>query len=303
MKQSLLTRIYEAMPMQQKKIKRVFAKYPQMEEELALFLENYRFVLIKQQITEQELATAYIEMIENMMEARVEFIRTGAYPLALQSQAVAAVYDNVAVMTRHLLGLALSQFLWSHHYQIFSFYREHIQQLAKQERLLEVGSGHGLYTLEAAKNVKNWQQIDIVDISDTSLRITSDILQVLLPEAIDKVRFIHGDITTFQSEFQYDFITMGEVLEHVDNPLAILESLRKLLNPGGQLFITTCANSPSIDHVYHFHNMEEIRQLIIKAGYRIVRELVAPSEEKSAEWLEKYQADISYAAILEVETI
>ncbi len=91
---------------------------------------------------------------------------------------------------------------------------------------------------------------------------------------------------------------MGEVLEHVNDPLKILKSIYGLLINGGSFYLTTCANAPAIDHVYLFNDVDEIRTLIEKAGFSISKELVAPSEDKSWKEIEAQKLDVSYAAIL-----
>jgi 2-polyprenyl-3-methyl-5-hydroxy-6-metoxy-1,4-benzoquinol methylase len=100
---------------------------------------------------------------------------------------------------------------------------------------------------------------------------------------------------------KYDFITMGEVLEHVEDPLTILQSLKRLMHQDSRLFITTCANSPALDHVYHFTCIDDIRNLLKQAGYHIVTEVIAPSEDKSPDFIVKHKLAVSYAAILKRE--
>ena len=69
-------------------------------------------------------------------------------------------------MTQYMLGLALSQFLWKHHYQVFSFYRRHVRDIAPIEAALEVGSGHGLFLLDLMAAHPDVGRVDVVDISD-----------------------------------------------------------------------------------------------------------------------------------------
>jgi 2-polyprenyl-3-methyl-5-hydroxy-6-metoxy-1,4-benzoquinol methylase len=97
---------------------------------------------------------------------------------------------------------------------------------------------------------------------------------------------------------RFDFITMGEVLEHVNDALGFLKRARGLLRPDGAIFMTTCANCPAIDHVYHFHTVKEIRDLIAEADLRIVDELALPSEPFAEEQWEQSLVTINYSAIL-----
>jgi 2-polyprenyl-3-methyl-5-hydroxy-6-metoxy-1,4-benzoquinol methylase len=69
---------------------------------------------------------------------------------------------------------------------------------------------------------------------------------------------------------KYDFIVLGEVLEHLDEPKEILVKLSKLLKPGGLLWITTPTNAPALDHVYLFNTKEEVVTLINDSGLETV---------------------------------
>jgi hypothetical protein len=87
-------------------------------------------------------------------------------------------------------------------------------------------------------------------------------------------------------------------LEHLDDAPGMLRRLHQLLAQDGRLFITTCANCPAIDHVYHFTSVQHIRDTLTQAGLSIVEEVVAPSEDRSEADLERMKIDIAYAALL-----
>jgi 2-polyprenyl-3-methyl-5-hydroxy-6-metoxy-1,4-benzoquinol methylase len=76
------------------------------------------------------------------------------------------------------------------------------------------------------------------------------------------VKFLLGDVTNVDLGARFDFITMGEVLEHVEQPQKLLIRLKELLVPGGRAFVSTCANCPAIDHVHQFDNIGQIRKMI-----------------------------------------
>ncbi len=299
MKDEILNIIYEKLPMSKKKIENFFLRNNTAEEELIEFLYMYKSFMEKEKISNVDLANAYLEMLDQIIYSRKEFLTTGKYPTSTQKEAYDHTYNNERFMTNYLLGIALSLFIWEHHYLMHSFYKEVLAQNTEKKNFLEVGSGHGLFLLEMLNIINPTNNIDVVDISSTSLKITKSIISTVKPEKINNINFIESDINLYKTDKKYDFITMGEVLEHVDNPLSILKSLHSLLSDDGELFVTTCANCPIIDHVYLFNNIDEIKDLINKAGFRIKNEKIIPTENKSAKYLERYKVDISYAATLQ----
>lgn len=298
MKDEILNIIYQKLPIQEKKINSLFEELPQMELDLEEFLLNYKKFMELENISIEDVANAYLDMLEQVFFCRKEFIYTGKYYIQNQDEAFENIYDNENIMTNYMLALALSQFLWKHHYQIFNYYKAIVQNFSNSSNILEVGSGHGLFLLEILKQNENLKDIDVVDISKSSIRMTQNILKTMKNDYLSKVSFYNYDINLYNTDKKYDFITMGEVLEHVNDPLAILKSLFRLLSNDGELFITTCANCPAIDHVYLFNNIDEIRDLLKQAGFTIKSELISPSENKSEKYIEKNKVDISYAALL-----
>lgn len=298
MKKEILTIIYSKFPTQKKKIVTFFENSPDMGEDLDVFLETYSNFMKLENITPKKLAEAYIEMLNQMIFARKEFIYSGEYLSANQAEAFEHTYDNEEFMTNYMIALALSQFLWKHHYEVFIFFKGVISRLDPRSSILEVGSGHGLFLLEILKIINKDNTIDVVDISKSSIRMTKNIIKSIDENLARYINFHLSDISHYKTDKKYNSITMGEVIEHVDNPLKILKDLHGLLDNDGTLFITTCANCPTIDHVYLFNNVNDIRALVKEAGFEIDSELVIPTEAKSDEYLRKFKVDISYAAVL-----
>ena len=91
---------------------------------------------------------------------------------------------------------------------------------------------------------------------------------------------------------------MGEVIEHVDNPMQFLKKIKKLMNIDSKVFISTCANCAQIDHKYHFRNIEEIRKMILKSKLKIEKELVSASESIPRCRWQKEKISVNYCALL-----
>ena len=97
---------------------------------------------------------------------------------------------------------------------------------------------------------------------------------------------------------KFDFLVMGEVLEHVEDPLEFLKKLKALSKEEAQVFITTCCNAPAVDHIYLFSNTNEVRTLCESAGFTVEKEFFAPHPGTSLEESEKRLLPINLAMVL-----
>jgi 2-polyprenyl-3-methyl-5-hydroxy-6-metoxy-1,4-benzoquinol methylase len=130
---------------------------------------------------------------------------------------------------------------------------------------LDIGAGHGLFSDAVKRNIPQYKRIDIVDVSKDSLKIAQTIL------GTDRINYIQSDINDFVlSSEPYGMIILGEILEHLDNPLETLRYVTTLLSRDGVLWLTVPTNAPAIDHVYLFRSKDEVIKLIEDAGLCIV---------------------------------
>ena len=60
----------------------------------------------------------------------------------------------------------------------------------------------------------------------------------------------------------FDCIVLSDVLEHLENPLAALKTIRRHLAPHGKIFINVRVNSPAPDHIFLLKTPEEARELV-----------------------------------------
>jgi len=246
-----------------------------------------------------EAAQSYNRMCMDFLREQIRFRKTGVYSMKDADKAHQDVYNQPHVMRYYMVGLLLSYLFWPNHYEMLCFYRKHLQQISF-EHYLEIAPGHGLFTVEAIRHSPDLKAT-LVDISATSLQVTRDLLTAFHIDS-NRIQFIHGDFMGESlQDNEYDFISMGEVLEHVDDAPEMMKRAYRLLRSGGSIFMTTCANCPSIDHVYHFHTVDEIRKMIRDAGLSIMSEIALPAEDISEDKWQEELVTINYAAILTKE--
>jgi 2-polyprenyl-3-methyl-5-hydroxy-6-metoxy-1,4-benzoquinol methylase len=217
--------------------------------------------------TPLQVANDYISMVRDMRTAMEYFEEHGTYPCKSEKDAYERVYSDPKVMDQYMNALMVSQVLWAHHFDMLTFFTETVKMYGDEgegERILDIGAGHGFYSKAILDYMPNIKFIDVIDISNTSLMMAQRVL------GTDKVRYIRSSIFDFEFYFKHDIVILGEVLEHLDNPLIMLEYIKdNLLADDGMMWITVPTNAPTIDHVYLFRSEDEVLALINKAGLEV----------------------------------
>lgn len=261
------------------------------------FTTKYLGYLKSENIPLEYVVDAYLKMCNDMIKNQIYFMRTDKYPIENAEQAFKSVYNKDEEMKPFMIGLAISQFLWSSHYKIYQFFLNNINiEKDNIKSYLEIGPGHGLFLKDANQILNNNVEFIAIDISKTSIDITRSIMNYLVKE--NKIKYITMDILDYNTNKKFDFITMGEVLEHVNYPEILLSKFNKLLSDNGYGFISTCVNCPTIDHVYHYKCVNEIREMLNNNGLIIKDELILPVEDLPMEEIIKKKIAINYCAIV-----
>ncbi len=144
-----------------------------------------------------------------------------------------------------------------------------IAQLCQAGSILDVG-----YAQHPNPYFASGHTITGVDLNSPSVKTNYDI--ELIGDATELATLVPGQ--------KYDNIIAGEFIEHLENPYAFLRSLKKFLDPGGQLIISTPnpLSWPCIffewtlserfyytrEHTYYFPP-RWVRRILEKTGYSV----------------------------------
>ena len=258
------------------------------EEEQTAFERLLAFYMNDGQ-TIESLTRAYAGFFKDVMKERAYFQKHHQYRHHTLAEVADSIYHDSAYMDMYMIGLSLSIYIWE---VAFEIHRWFIQQIRGRtgQRYLEVGPGHGENFVKAME-LSNFESYEALDLSQTSLDATRAYVQYALPNK-DNVSYTLGDFLQYSNTCRYDAIVIGEVLEHVERPDAFLKQVCSLSDKDTFVYISTAINSPAIDHIYQFHNQDEVFQLVQENGLAIIDYCYVPTIE-SADKAEYPSADLA----------
>lgn len=102
--------------------------------------------------------------------------------------------------------------------------------------LLDYGCAHGHFPMNLLRKFPNIQ-ITGMDINQNNINAAIDWANKDNPPVMPE--FILGEIDELPADRLFDCILLGEVLEHVPDPVAFVEKVKTHLNPNGHVVITT----------------------------------------------------------------
>lgn len=214
------------------------------------------------------IANDYLHMVNDMRIEGVKFAKTGEYSCKSEAEAYEKVYSNPEVMRYYMNALLISQVLWRHHFEMLQYFcditKKYGNQGEQEEIILDIGAGHGLFSKTIINTMPRYKRIDVMDISEASLDMAHEFL------GDDRIEYIHQDIKTCEPLYKYDIIIMGEILEHMDNPVKLLKHVSTLLANNGVIWLTVPTNAPAIDHVHLFKNAKDVAGMILDADLDII---------------------------------
>ncbi len=104
-----------------------------------------------------------------------------------------------------------------------------IEQCSGATSLLELGLGHGFATAQFSRQFPRHQVIDGSPAVIAAFRGN-------YPDC--KADIVETYFEQFETDERFDVIVMGFILEHVDDPVAVMGRFRKFLAPGGKMFVS-----------------------------------------------------------------
>ncbi|HEX3251895.1 MAG TPA: class I SAM-dependent methyltransferase [Pyrinomonadaceae bacterium] len=139
----------------------------------------------------------------------------------------------------------------------------------RRARILDVGCGTGANLLMLSK----YGDAEGVDVSEDALAFCRE-------RGLDKVKLGAAEQLPYD-DATFDLVTAFDVVEHIDDDLAGLKEMRRVLRPGGRvlLFVPTFmflwGLQDDVSHHRRRYRLSELRRVLEQAGFEIERSTYA----------------------------
>jgi SAM-dependent methyltransferase len=239
-------------------------------------------------------------MSYEFLKLQVKLEKTGKYLFSTFEEVENEVYSQNSSKLHgpdYLWGLYFSEIFWKIHHGFTNFFLdEFTSQKLKKGKVLEVPSGTGFFLSEFLRINPEWYGMG-VDLADTAIDFSKKIFAAN-KISDDSYSILKEDFLKFSEGEKFDRIICGEFLEHLEDPLIVLNKIKRILKDNGKVFITVAVWAAHIDHIYLYKNATEVRDHLHRAGFNIEKELVQAVFERDKLNPEKAKIPVSYAAVL-----
>jgi SAM-dependent methyltransferase len=155
----------------------------------------------------------------------------------------------------YIYALTLSTALNRSRYELFVDYRRVLEEHFQRGALLEIGAGNCLDAEFASScgTVRAYEKNELSRVWQSAL-------------SLDKTFDLRIEEYRFDEPDAYDFVTMIELLEHLEDPGKCLENTARVLKDGGLAYLTFAIRMPQIDHLFNFMSVQECRNLLAETS-------------------------------------
>lgn len=144
------------------------------------------------------------------------------------------------------------------------------------DRVVDIGCGTGVYTIELSYAVTELGQVYAVDVHREALQTLATVLE---KKGIQNVEMIWADVEKGIpiEAYSVDAVVISNVLFQLDDVDAMLSYVAKILKPEGQVLVVEWSEShggigPHADHVV---TEKEAEQYVQKHAFRVLKRLPA----------------------------
>ncbi len=222
------------------------------------------------------LVDGYCEFVTDVNRSQLRYEASGEYPARSYDEVFAQTYDSAQFMSPYHWGVYTTTFAWGHHLRLYEFFRSaflpRLDRCAAEGAIIDLGCGSGVWHLLALRHRAGWRAT-AVDISETSIALTREMSQAA-PDG-GRVTHVLDDALTFRPGREFEAGLSCFLLEHLEQPAALLENLAACLKDRGHAFVTCALTAAEVDHIYEFRRESEVVEMAEEAGFRVTALLSA----------------------------
>lgn len=161
--------------------------------------------------------------------------------------------------------------------------RKELQRFRKNKpsdaHILDAGAGFGQYTYFLS-GLSSSYRVTAVDVKQEQIDDCNNFFS--RRNLSGRVNFQYADLTAFSHAESFDLILSIDVMEHIEDDIAVFRNFFRSLRPGGMLLISTPSDQGGSDvhdhgessfieeHVRDGYSMDDIRQKLTGAGFQKV---------------------------------
>jgi 2-polyprenyl-3-methyl-5-hydroxy-6-metoxy-1,4-benzoquinol methylase len=220
----------------------------------------------------EDAARGYAKYCMHVAKCQRAYEQAGEYKGGDLQDVISEVYENQSVMIPYMWAVILLYAFWPSRVNHMTVYRnEFLQSLAKEARVLDLASGHGVFALLAAEERPDIH-VEGIDISSPAVALANRLLHA--SGHADRVRFEIKDaldIGEMDRGLKYQGIIASHLIEHLEDPGRLFKTITSFLADDGIVFFSVAIESPQRDQLYEFNHESEPLRMAEESGLRVTR--------------------------------
>lgn len=231
----------------------------------------------------EEAIAGYTDFCTDALRSQIFFEKTGRYHASNYDEVAKDCYHSSEYMLKkYCPGQYFAHYVWPHHHRMLQRFRQLLKNMPDIETFYEVGVGCGLYSQKTLEELPNVMGCGF-DISDYALQFARRVVDAhcLGP----RYKTFNQNIIVMPIREKADLVISHEVLEHLEDPQALVDALYAAVRSQGWGYITAAINAAHTDHIYLYRSPEEVQNQIERAGWKIEDIQVESSYKEKPEHL------------------
>ncbi|MEO9340439.1 class I SAM-dependent methyltransferase [Mesorhizobium sp. SB112] len=218
----------------------------------------------------EQLVDGYCEFVLDVNRSQLKYEKSGRYENSSFAEVFSKAYSDPEFMQLYHWGVYTTTFVWTHHLRIYKLFESQFVPLLKNVSggsLVDLGAGSGIWHLLSLQNVPSLS-VSAVDVSEPTIERSKNMAKTL--GYGDKITHHVADALTWKPDAPAQAGISCFLLEHLEQPNALLAGLANSIEPGAPAFVTSALTAAEIDHIFEYRRESELVIACEQAGFRVL---------------------------------